>query len=61
MTPEEIRDAVGPEDIRLIVDWVRYRRCQCCGGEGDAMDCGHLRCELCEDRDHTCIACALAL
>jgi hypothetical protein len=53
-----------PESVANIVGYVHHRQCQCCGApeeHTDAMDCGHRRCELCETRQHVCLACALAV
>ena len=48
--------------IRAIAEWVMAKRCQCCGAPWvEQMECGHFRCELCEIRDHICLACALAM
>lgn len=60
MTPEEIRERIDTEMIQTTALRVMEHRCQCCGGDGEPMDCGHLRCELCEMREHICIACALS-
>jgi hypothetical protein len=63
-TPEEARRWAQPSDLVAIAEWVHRGYCQCCGYDDDeleALPCGHRRCELCADRDHFCMACAVAM
>lgn len=59
----EMREALrdNRDELGLIARRVRHGACQCCGGEGEPMACGHVRCELCTMRDHVCLACAVAM
>lgn len=58
---EAIRENISVDEIRLTIRYVSEGRCQCCGGDPDEMlACGHRRCEFCRQREHECIACAVA-
>ena len=63
LTDEEIRGSLTTEQIASIAQWVRDRRCMNCGAWHGLtfMDCGHLRCLLCHQRDRECLPCALAV
>lgn len=61
-TPREARKWLDPIDVKHIANRVRHQVCQCCGYDRvEQMECGHYRCELCANRDHFCLACALAV
>src|SRR5271166_5810623 len=57
-TDDNIRRWLGPDERKCIVDAVIAGRCQCCAmgdEELERLECGHLRCVFCKDRQHPCL------
>lgn len=55
------------EGIDNVLSRIMHRVCTCCGvrwtddDDTEVLDCGHVLCIRCQDNNHQCVACALAM